>query len=567
MESNGLWDQGGFLTEMRKDTEKSLVVFVNEISGKLNESELIDKKRAGVKKEGARSVALLRAAEEDKESVQNRIRVLQEELDLLRANGMENMANRIQEQIEGLSKTAERALDRSVRAGESAAVDPKTGLATGEGLIGADAKLMMRIWDKEEKWDVMEDTVEIVMDMMLFHRGVEELGEEFDDRIKLMASGLISVAEYLAEGEGGIYSEMDESGKEANVALNLYFPEGSKQRGWLDELKELGVKFEPGRLNPGGGDEFIMRVDLNMRSEPMNKRLGERKLRLKKMVRVMDWVIKNTTFSKDRPVLLGEDEKDFSAEEKKERMEAYTIFRNYINNIVPSVNSGEGVSSEQSRFIWDFKDELRRHFESVSESIYFQPGSGLLDPKVELRMDYCQVGTVSEGMPVMEEVVNYFESNRPLGDQGSSEYEEFVETIKIQLAQEMDEDELKNSQLLIGKTEELIYRAVFEKYQRHLFGEVNGEWKGRKKLEVMTMAMMGDAQSIYAVGSVGRTFLPDVGDGNLKKMWSTVMRHWTGKFSQGKIADEGNSFSKYLSEMVSQGPDGRENWKRIMGIE
>ncbi|KKT38636.1 MAG: hypothetical protein UW26_C0015G0001, partial [Candidatus Collierbacteria bacterium GW2011_GWF1_44_12] len=75
MESNGLWDQGGFLTEMRKDTEKSLVVFVNEISGKLNESELIDKKRAGVKKEGARSVALLRAAEEDKESVQNRIRV------------------------------------------------------------------------------------------------------------------------------------------------------------------------------------------------------------------------------------------------------------------------------------------------------------------------------------------------------------------------------------------------------------------------------------------------------------------------------------------------------------
>ena len=556
--------------EMQVKEGRSLGIFVEEVIDQMDAEELVRMKGEGVgRKKGARSLELVEAATDDQKETQQSLDRLFEQLRKVREGGMDEVANEMEGELKGMKKSVEQTIERSVRAGDAAAVDPKTGLATGAGLVYKDARLLVK---GEEGRRVMEDTVEVVMDMMLFHRGVEELGEGFDGRIKLMADGLIAVAEYLADKDEGIYVQMSEEEIKNNKSLNKFFPEGSEQRVQLDELKNIGVKFEPARLNPGGGDEFEMRIDLNLRSG--NYPVNEKRSRLSAMVAVMDWVLGNTTFTKDRPVLLGENrEKVYSEQEVLERREAYEYFRNEMNYCIPHVK--DGVSERESSFIYNFKDELRGLFEDVEE-MYFRQGKGLLSPMVELRFDYAQIGIVGGSMPVLADVVRYFDDRQPFGDQNSTEYGELTKSIKEQLVREMDETDLRDGAVRGERAKELVYRSVFEKYQRFLFGEVNGPWKSRKKMEVVTNAMEGRGKDIYVVGAARRSFTETLSNVDKRNMWVSVIKYWVGRYKTElakpaekripQLADENSSFGQYMKMLTEVLPGGREKWQEQLGI-
>jgi len=553
--------------ELRKEFEMGFEGFVDRVVRETGEEDFINRDPEDDRHHGcAESVRLKAQADKDRTAIGEVRDAVNKHLATLMAAGKEEAVQAFRAQFAEIARLAERAVDRSVLAGERATVDAKTGLVSGRGMIDRDVEMIIRMRNGDESRAVMEDVVEVMFDMMLFHRGVIELGDGFDDRIKLMASGLIAVARYLADGEGGPYTQMNGDEKEKNESLKLYFPEGSPERKWLDELREMGVKFEPGRLNPGGGDEFVMRIDLNMRNAGDNPDENERRERLEKMIKVMDQVIKNTTFSRDRPVMLGEnarvkiDEKEVAARE-----EAYEAFYNSLNKCVPVAEDGV-VTKDQTDFIFRFKNELRRWLIELKKE-YFQEGKGLLRDDVDLRMEYAPIGKTAVDMPVIGDVWEYFEQHKPFGEPESAQYHEFLATIKSRLFHEMDTEDLSNLELRSRKTEELVLEAVLEKYQSHLLGEVNGVWKGEKKQKVLTEAAKGMPQSIYTVGTVersGRNFPDNIGNADKIAMWIEIIRFWADKFTEKSGWKEGDEFLKELVTVNSV--TNKKHWEEVMGV-
>lgn len=454
--------------------------------------------------------------------------------------------------------------------------DPKTGLATGRGLVEANAirlKEIYKINNERERQDKLNDEFFVVIDMMLFHRGVIELGEDFDKRLKeYLAAGLISVAEDTARGDDGLYWEMKGEDIDKDSILNLYFPKGSEIRRMLDEIKELGVTFEPGRLNPGGGDEFVFNLvcntDRKSEEEKLRKESGgtvafteqnvtdaletERNRRKLLAMEVVDRVVSSTTFSADRPVIFQGAEKKYSENEVAQRKRTYKLFYENLNLLVPAVNEEADVTEEMSRFFYSFKDVLRGYFQSTdSEARYFTQGQRMLSPEVDLRMDFAVVGKKVD-YPAMSEVEKYASSIDEFVP-GTEENQVYMKDLKTRLARKLSEDEINNPQVLEDRLVIEVNKDMLGRYQDYLFGQVNGEWKKRKKIEVMSMACRGNSQAIFTVGSVresGRGFA-EFDDFDRREIWANAYSYWIGTYDME--LSKKNKGENYDSELV----DGR----------
>lgn len=523
---------------------------------------------------------------------------------------IQNVLGRIYVQIVNLEYSSRQLSDslsnegaHIIDAAENPVRDPKTGMATGKGQAESMALRLRdinKLEDQYEQYDRLDDISIKVSDMMLFHTGIAELGEEFDARLKdYFTAGLIIVAEFLAKGREGLYWEKDENDLEKNVVFNLYFPKGSEIRKKLEEIKRLGIIYEPARLNPGGGDEFnhciITNVNRNDVLQDEMRKYGkwrgpdcdninqlvaeERGRRIALVDDVISYVITNTTFSKDRPVILADSEKVFSNEEVLKRRKMFAYFCNSLNDTIPAENVDAEVTEEMSQFFYDFKDELRKFF--LSEDVankYFVMGSGLLNPQVDLRMDEAVVGSIFN-YPNLHDMERYVLANERYVV-GSEKNKEFLAGIKNIITKKLSEEEIKNKNVFFEKATIEIYKEMFAKFQDHLFGLVNGESKKRKKLDVLTMAGRGDAQSIFTVGSVresGRVFV-DLDDSCRRELWSNLISYWIGEYDiqtsnklkgiayNSTLVD--GSFGKYLRKtkkyMLANAEDLSENrWQWV----
>lgn len=509
----------------------------------------------------------------------------------------------LEQQTHDLYQKIEESTDNVIEAAVDPKKDPKTDMATGRGLVEADVIRLSEIDNvavERSRQDLMKNLVFVVKDMMLFHRGVIELGEEFDNRIKkYLAAGLISIAEFTAKGDEGLYWQMTEEDIKNDKALNLYFPEGSEIRKTLEEIKSLGIMIEPGRLNPGGGDEFITKFDLNVdRSEIVrqlrdetgtsvnpderiveNRMEQERNRRLALAMEVVDQVIKNTTFSKDRPVMLDNAEKEYSLAEVSQRKNVYEMFYNHLNTLIPSVDEEAGISKQIVDIMFGFKDKLRSYFIS-SEGKYFTPGFGLLQPEVALRMDFAAVGSIFN-FPTMEDFFEYA-NNADLLGKTKEEKDEYLSGLKKRLCRKLTIEDLRDERRFKEKVGDTIRKDILLKYYDFLFGEVNGKWKNRRKMDVMSLAGRGDSQAIFTVGSVresGRDFA-ELNNRDRWIMWSNLIQYWVGEYdtevnkktSGGRYNHElvDGSFGRYIvgelkDKLMSQIPGRSTNlWSKLM---
>lgn len=412
-------------------------------------------------------------------------------------------------------------------------VDPNTGLSSGAGIVEANALSMVeigKVTNPQERELLMSNHYFLMIDMMLFHRGVETLKDKFDDRIKnYFAKSLIGVASFLADDDSHLYSKMSQTEFDNNELLLKYFPVGSKERETLFELKRMGVKIWPARLHAGGGDEFEIDVDVNVSdSEHKNEIIvgvSERNRRIAMAMEVVSNVINKTLFSNERGMI--SEEIITTKFDEKTRRQIYQEFYNLFNKLVPGVDEEAGVTEEMSQFFRETELALRDYFRSKeTENQFFRPDKGLMDCDVDLRMDYANVGNIFT-YPTLLDFERYVEDNIMIND------DDFIEKIKNNSAGICTEQDLSDPKRFRDMVAFSAYKELLYKYQQHLFGEVNGASKIEKKLQILKSGMAGDPQSIYTIGAIilSKRDMSAFDNYDKRSLWANVLLNWIGIYS------------------------------------